>query len=311
MNARHLRSIHDASLDNDSVVTIGVFDGVHRGHQALMKQLARRARQTNRKAVAVTFFPHPDKVLRRAEQRYYLTHPDQRARLLLDLGIDLVITHPFDEATRSLRAAEFVRLLVRHLNMRELRVGAEFALGYQREGDIAFLREQGEEHDFRVEIVAPVTDGGERIRSAALRQLARDGDVHAASALLGRAYSLAGEVILGQRRGRTIGVPTANLAAWSEQIVPANGVYATWARVDGLRRMAATNIGVRPTFAGEDLSIESHLLDFSGDIYGKRLRLEFIERIRPERRFAGVDALVAQISADIDAVRRVLAGELD
>lgn len=308
MNARYLSSIYDARLNNDSVVTIGVFDGVHRGHQALMKQLVQRARQTDRKAVAVTFFPHPDKVLRNAEQRYYLTHPDIRAELLLELGIDLVITHPFDESTRTLRAAEFVRLLRRHLKMRELRVGAEFALGYQREGDIAFLREQGEEHDFRVEIVAPVTDGGERIRSAALRQLVREGEVHAASALLGRGYSLAGEVILGEQRGRTIGIPTANLAAWSEQIVPANGVYATWADVDGQRHMAATNIGTRPTFAGDSLSIEAHLLDFSGDIYGKRMQLDFAQRIRPEQRFAGVDALVAQIRADIDAVRRVLAG---
>ncbi len=305
---RHLHNLADARLETESVVTIGVFDGVHRGHQALASELVRRARHSGRKAVAITFFPHPDKVLAATEQRYYLTPPDERAQLLLDLGVDLVITHPFDEATRQLRAVDFVALLVRHLRMRELRVGAEFALGFQREGDIAFLRAQGQQRGFQVAIVAPVTAQGERIRSSDLRELVRAGDMPGAAALLGRNYSLTGEVVMGEQRGRTIGFPTANVAVWREQIIPARGVYAAWALVDGARHMAATNIGVRPTFAGTALSVEAHLLDFHGDLYGARVTLSCVDRLRMEQKFGGLDELTAQIGADVLAVRARLSG---
>ena len=306
---RHLRNLTDARLETESVVTIGVFDGVHRGHQALGSELVQRARLSGRKAVVVTFYPHPDKVLNQTEQHYYLTPPDERAELLLDLGVDLVITHPFDEATRQLRAVDFVTLLLKHLRLRELRVGAEFALGFQREGDIAFLRAQGQQRGFQVATVAPVTANGERIRSADLRGLLRAGDVSGAANLLGRNYSLAGEVVMGEQRGRTLGFPTANLAVWQEQIVPANGVYAAWALVDGACYMAATNIGLRPTFAGESLSVEAHLLDYNGDLYGARMKLAFVERLRNEQKFAGLDELTAQIGADVAAVRACLSGD--
>ncbi|MCY4145412.1 MAG: bifunctional riboflavin kinase/FAD synthetase [Chloroflexi bacterium] len=305
---RHLRSLADARLETESIVTIGVFDGVHRGHQALASELAQRARHSGRKAVVVTFFPHPDKVLDSTEERYYLTPPDERARLLLDLGVNLVITHPFDEATRQLRAVDFVTLLVKRLRMQELRVGAEFALGFQREGDVAFLRAQGQQHGFHVATVAPITANGERIRSADLRELVRAGDMRGAAALLGRHYSLAGEVVLGEQRGRTLGFPTANLAVWQEQIVPARGVYAAWALVDGARYMAATNIGLRPTFGGASPSVEAHLLDFHGDLYGAGITLAFVERLRMEQKFASLGALTAQIRADVAAVRARLSG---
>ena len=305
---RHLRDLREARLDSDSVVTIGVFDGMHLGHQALVAELVARAQETQRLAVALTFFPHPDKVLRTAEQRYYLTDPQERAELLLAQGIDLVITQPFDEATRRLRAADFVDLLLRHLRMRELRVGADFALGFQRQGDIDFLRAQGDARGFRVTTIDSVrTVGGVRIRSADLRDLVRAGDVAPARALLGRAYALRGEVVMGQQRGRTIGVPTANLQVWEEKIIPASGVYASWALVGEQRYMAAANIGTRPTFAGDSLSIEAHILDFDGDIYGETLALDFVQRLRAERKFAGFEELVAQIRADIAETRALLA----
>ncbi|MCY3573063.1 MAG: bifunctional riboflavin kinase/FAD synthetase [Chloroflexi bacterium] len=304
---RHLQHLTDARLEAGSVLSIGVFDGVHRGHQALARELVQRARQTGRKAVVVTFFPHPDKVLRATEERYYLCPPDERAELLLGLGIDLVITHPFDEATRQLRAVDFVSLLLKHLRLRELRVGAEFALGFQREGDIAFLRAQGQERDFQVVTIAPVTAQGERIRSADLRALLRTGDMRGVTARLGRNYTVAGEVVMGEQRGRTIGFPTANLDVWREQILPAHGVYAAWAHVDGTRYRAATNIGTRPTFAGASPTIETHLLDFHGDLYGKRLRLAFVERLRAEKKFASLDELTTQIHADTKAARACLA----
>ena len=305
---QHLRDLREARLDSDSVVTIGVFDGMHLGHQALVAELVARAQGTQRLAVALTFFPHPDKVLRNAEQRYYLTSPQERAELLLAHGIDLVITQPFDEATRRLPAADFVDLLLRHLRMRELRVGADFALGFQRQGDIDFLRAQGDARGFCVTTIDSVrTVGGVRIRSADLRDLVRSGDVAAARALLGRAYALRGEVVMGQQRGRTIGVPTANLQVWEEKIIPASGVYASWALVGEQRYMAAANIGTRPTFAGDSLSIEAHILDFDGDIYGETLALDFVQRLRAERKFAGFGELVAQIRADIAETRALLA----
>ena len=307
---QHLRDLRDASLETDSVVTIGVFDGMHLGHQALVAEIVARARETQRLAVALTFFPHPDKVLRNAEQRYYLTSPQERAELLLAHGIDLVITQPFDEATRQLPAADFVALLSRHLRMRELRVGADFALGFQRQGDIDFLRALGQQRGFCVATIESVVSaGGLRIGSSSLRDLLRTGDAAAARTLLGRDYALRGEVVMGQQRGRSIGVPTANLHVWEEKIIPASGVYASWALVGEQRYMAATNIGTRPTFAGDSLSIEAHLLDFDSDIYGETLTLEFAQRLRAERKFAGFEELVAQIRADIAAVSALLASQ--
>lgn len=304
----HLRSLKDANLDSDSLLSIGVFDGVHLGHQQLIQRLAENARASRRKSIVLTFYPHPDKVLERVNRRYYLTRPDQRAELLLKLGVDLVITHPFDDETRQLPAVEFIDQLVKHLRFKELWVGADFALGFQREGDIAYLRAQGEKRGFTVKAMDLITaqDSIQFIRSSSVRDHVRNGNMRAAKAMLGRAYSLEGTVVAGEQRGRTIGVPTANLAVWSEQIIPANGVYATWARVGAESIPAATNIGQRPTFAGADVTIEAHLLDFDRDIYGEKLALRFEKRLRPERKFKDREQLVSQIHADIAATRRSL-----
>ena len=305
---RHLRNFDEADFETDSLVTIGVFDGVHLGHQSLVKDLADRARATRQGAIAVTFFPHPDKVLDQTSERYYLTTPEQRAELLLAQGVDCVITLPFDDSIRQLPATAFVDKLVHHLRMRELWVGADFALGFQREGDVRFLRAQGKLHGFSVNAVDLITSGGKvnQISSSRIRERLRQGDVSAARDMLGRSYALAGRVVRGEQRGRAIGVPTANLAVWDEQLVPANGVYATWAILGDDRYMAATNIGQRPTFAGDKVTIEAHLLDFSGDIYDKELELRFEARLRRERRFDGLEDLVAQIKKDVAAARRLL-----
>ena len=304
----HLRRLQDANLDADSLLSIGVFDGVHLGHQQLIQRLVEHARASGRLAIVLSFHPHPDKVLDRVNTRYYLTTPDQRAELLLQLGVDIVITHPFDDETQHLPAIEFIDRLVKHLRLKELWVGADFALGFQREGDVDYLRAQGEKRGFTVNamdlIAAQASD--EFIRSSTARDQVRKGNMRAATAMLGRAYRLEGTVIAGQQRGRAIGVPTANLAVWSEQIIPANGVYATWARLGSETFPAATNIGQRPTFAGDDVTIEAHLLDFDRDIYGERLELSFVGRLRPERKFGGFEELVTQIQADIAATRRSL-----
>ncbi len=304
----HLRRLQDANLDADSLLSIGVFDGVHLGHQQLIQRLVEHARTSGRVAIVLSFHPHPDKVLDQVKTRYYLTTPDQRAELLLQLGVDIVITHPFDDETQHLPAIEFIDRLVKHLRLKELWVGADFALGFQREGDVDYLRAQGEKRGFTVNAMDLITAqaSDEFIRSSAARDHVRNGNMRAAKAMLGRAYSLEGTVVAGQQRGRAIGVPTANLAVWSEQIIPANGVYATWARLGSETFPAATNIGQRPTFAGDDVTIEAHLLDFDRDIYGERLELSFVGRLRPERKFGGFEELVTQIQADIAATRRSL-----
>ena len=305
---KHLRNLKVANLDSDSLVTIGVFDGVHLGHQQLIQRLVASARASRRKAIVLTFYPHPDKVLDKAKTRYYLTTPEKRAELLLNLGVDLVITHPFDDETRHLPAADFIELLVSHLRIREIWVGADFALGFQREGDVRFLRTQGQKRGFSVRAMELITAQASQqfIRSTAVRDHIREGKMMAAAAMLGRAYALEGFVVAGERRGRTIGVPTANLKVWPEQLIPGNGVYATWARLGGETFPAATNIGLRPTFAGDAVTIEAHLLEFDRDIYGERLELSFEKRLRPEQKFSGKDALLKQIQADIAAVRSSL-----
>ena len=305
---RHLRNFDEADFETDSLVTIGVFDGVHLGHQSLVRDLAERARAAGKQAIAVTFFPHPDKVLDQTSERYYLTTPEKRAELLLTPGLDCVITLPFDDNIRQLSASAFVDKLVSSLRMKELWVGADFALGFQREGDVRFLRAQGELHGFTVNAVDLITSDGKlnQISSSRIRECLRQGDVGKARDMLGRSYALAGRVVRGEGRGRAIGVPTANLAVWGEQLVPANGVYATWAILGDDRYMAATNIGQRPTFAGDKITIEAHLLDFSGDIYGAAVELRFVKRLRTERRFDGLDELVAQIEKDVATTRRIL-----
>lgn len=305
----HIQSLSDAQLDRPSLLTIGAFDGVHRGHQFLIEQLVAEARASERAAVVLTFFPHPDTVVKKVTGRYYLTTPQQRADLLLGLGVDVVITHPFDKTVRHMRAVDFVDELRQHLDMTALWATAGFALGYQREGDIDFLRQQGQIKGFTVKTVELVMadENGDRISSQAIRQALTEGNLVRANHYLGRPYRLAGEVIKGERRGHTIGFPTANLSVWEEQIVPQAGVYACLAQLGDDTFDAVTNIGYRPTFGGQSMTVETHLLDFDREIYGQQLALDFIARLRPEKKFDGIEALVAQIRQDIEAGRQVLA----
>ena len=306
-NQRHARHLNDAKLDRDSIVTIGVFDGVHLGHQRLIRRLVDHARANAMSAVALTFFPHPDKTLHDVEARYYLTTPEKRALLLLECGLDLVVTHPFDDSTRRLSADDFVEELLRHLRMRELWVGAGFALGYRRRGTVDYLRTLGEARGFLVNASDLFSGAGTGIISSSqLRERLLQGEMAALKDLLGRAWSLTGSVTKGAGRGKSIGVPTANLAVWDELMIPPAGVYAGYATLGGEQYAAATNIGVKPTFGVEDLTIEAHLLDFDRDIYGETLELSFEARLRPERKFAGATELVAQIQSDISAARDLL-----
>ena len=308
----HIYSLSDIHLTTPSIVTIGVFDGVHLGHQRLVQRLVKEARASGRTSVVITFFPHPDVVLKGVAGRYYLTTPDERARLLLDLGVDLVVTHPFDDEVRRMRAADFVDRLCSHLNMSALWVGRDFALGYKREGDVAFLRAQGQIKGFEVEAVGLESgEQGEVLSSTRVREALAAGDVARVATLLGRYYSVSGEVVHGDHRGRLLGFPTANLHVWEYQLLPLNGIYACWAYLDGKRLMAMTNIGIQPTFVGQDLKVEAYLLDFEGDIYGQTVRLDFVEWLRPEERFDNIEALIDQIKADVVRGRALLAAVVE
>jgi riboflavin kinase/FMN adenylyltransferase len=295
-------NLAQAMPDRPTFVAVGVFDGVHLGHQALLQKMIAAAHTVNARPAVLTFFPHPAVYIQQLQGRYYLTTLEERVRLLAELGIELVITHPFDEGTRTTHAAAFVDHLQTHLQMKAL-WGGHFSLGYERQGDLPFLLAQGASKGFTVHSVNDLLMWqGERVSSSRIRRALESGQMDVVTGCLGRPYRITGIVTHGQARGRTIGFPTANLAIWAEQIVPAYGVYATWAYVGGKRVAAATNVGVRPTISGHNFTIEAHLLDFNDDVYDQEMSLEFISHIRPEQKFAGLDSLKAQIALDVAAI---------
>lgn len=298
--------LHEVDHKQPTYVALGSFDGVHRGHQALLSQMVARAREAGMRTAALTFFPHPRRVLQTLPPRFYLTTLEDRVRLLAEQGIDLIITHPFDDVVRRIRAADFVDQLIDTLDMKQI-WGGNFAFGYNREGDIPFLRRQGEEKGFTVETLdKPVSWNGAPVSSRRIRQALEKGDMVDVNGCLNRLYSVHGPVVKGDQRGRMLGYPTANLAVWDELILPENGVYATYIWVGGVRHRAATNVGTRPTVNGMSLTVEAYILDFDADIYGEDVRLEFVARVRSEAKFDGLEALKAGIAADVDKIRAEL-----
>jgi riboflavin kinase/FMN adenylyltransferase len=306
---QHVRSLTELQLDKPACVAIGAFDGVHRGHQALIGGMTEHAHATGRVAVILTFFPHPSVVLRGRRPSFYLSTPEEKADYIAALGADALVTQTFDLSFANISAADYVGMLMKHARLSELWCGADFALGHGREGNVPYLQAAGERLGFRVTITEPVLMDGEVISSTRIRQALRDGAVEAAARYLGRPFRLTGHVVEGARRGRTIGIPTANLSVSEEYAIPAVGVYACRARLaDGLIQPAVTNIGFRPTFNSTEPkpTVEAHVLDFSGDLYGQPVTLDFIARLRPEMKFPGVDALVAQIKQDIATAKQIL-----
>ena len=289
-------------------LTIGSFDGVHRGHQAIVRKLVAGAHAVGAPAVVLTFFPHPSIILRGRSGPFYLTSPEERATLLGQLGVDHVITLKFDKTLASQTARAFVQSLYNHLGLRHLCIGHDFALGRGREGDLPFLQNLGKELGFTINIMRPILQQGQVVSSSRTRTALLEGDVQLAKALLGRYYRVHGEVVAGDGRGRTIGIPTANLEVWPERLLPKSGVYACLACVDGQTWRAVTNIGVRPTFESQEAlpRAEAHLLDYAGNLYGKTMTLCFVARLRDEQRFPGVQALVNQIQADISKAKKIL-----
>lgn len=303
---QHYRSLEEVNLEN-SWLTVGIFDGVHRGHQQIIEKLTTGAHAGNAPAVALTFDPHPASVLGGREIKC-LTLPDERARLLGDLGVDVVITLPFTRELSTVTAYEFMTRLKRHLGLERLLIGYDFALGKGREGNATRLTEIGLDLGYRVEVVPALSDESGVISSTSIRKLIEVGNVAEAARLLGRSYSLHGPIIHGDGRGRTIHIPTANVAYSQEKMIPARGIYACWAYLGDQRLQAAINIGINPTFTPDKQipNVEAHLLDVRRELYGENLRLEFVARLRDELKYDTVEALVEQIRKDIKMTRYIL-----
>jgi len=293
-------------ISGDAWMTIGSFDGVHRGHQHLLHRLSAGAARAGAAAVVVTFDPHPRCVVDPGRCPALLTTLDERVRLLSRSGVQHVVIMPFTDELAAWSAERFCAALLETINVRRIAVGPGFALGRGRSGDASFLRDYGASHGFDVEIVAPAMRGGAVVSSTRVRSALREGRIAEARNLLGRHYALSGSVVSGERRGRVLGFPTANLSVDTARSIPAHGVYASWARIANKQYAAATSIGIRPTFGSSTETIETHLLDFDGDLYGEDLEVAFVRRLRGERRFAGAPQLVEQMRRDVAATRRTL-----
>ena len=289
--------------DPASVVTVGTFDGVHAGHQAVVRYLLERAEVQQGPATVLSFDPHPRAVLT-GQDVPLLTTPDERADLLEGLGLDRFVLMPFTEAFSQIEAPDYVRdVLVGQVGMQEIVIGYDHGFGRGREGDADLLKTMGPEYDFEVDVISAQEMEGYGVVSSSVvrRVLAEEGDATQAEAMLGRPYALAGVVEQGEGRGKKIGFPTANVRPGdTRKLMPKGGVYAVRVQLEGEaeRRPAMANIGSRPTFDGEGERLEVHLLDFDGTLYGQRLRVEFAQRLRDERRFDGPGQLKEQLSRD-------------
>lgn len=304
-----MQTIRDdlSTFDGETVLTIGKFDGIHVAHQMLLAHIMERAASLGVKSGMVTFDPHPAAVLRPEGAPPLLTTVHEKQQLLERLGLDLLVLLTFNRETMQTPAADYLAYLVEGLRPRELWVGEDFALGYKREGDVAFIRRWAEPRGIAVHTIPLLEVGDEVVSGSRIRALLEDGDVARAGRLLGRPPSVTGIVQEGDRRGRTIGFPTANLVPPPTHALPANGVYATHTLLaDGTRVPSVTNVGTRPTFDGQRRQVESHLFDWSGDLYGEEVTVQFLHRLRDERRFDGIDALLAQIRADAAQARAML-----
>ena len=303
------QELEQAHIDRESVLTIGVFDGVHRGHQRLIAKVVAEANANGAAAGVLTFRNHPDSVLNPNFRPHYITSVAERTRLMEELGVDFVVPVTFDREVAGLRARKFTELLRSKLRMRGLVVGPDFAMGYKREGNVDMLSDMGAELGFSVSVVDLLSDGGDAVHSTSIRKALVDGNVKDVAKKLGRNFSMSGTVVTGDKRGRTLGFPTANIEVGPNMVVPGNGIYATLAFVDGERHMAATSIGTRPTFDGKGRTIEAFLLGFDSNLYNRQLRLEFVQRLRDELKFDSVDALLEQMELDVEQTRSLLAAK--
>jgi len=300
------QEIAELSPSKDMLLTIGVFDGVHLGHKYLISQLKELARQRNLLSGVVTFSQHPQAVLSPQTKQPFLTDLSQRINRLKNEGVEAVITLSFTRELAQLSARQFVSLLKEYLRMQGLVIGYDFALGRDQEGNSNTLRTLGQDMNFSVTVIPPVIVNGEVVSSTAIRNALADGDMKRVHKLSGCPFSLHGRVVTGAGRGIELGFPTANLAVNSEQALPADGVYATWAYINDQAYPSMTNIGRRPTFGGSERTVEVYVLDYNGDLYEHEMKIDIIERLRGEKKFGTTEELKRQIAEDIKRGRAIL-----
>lgn len=287
-------------------IAIGVFDGVHVGHQALIRATAERARRQGGRALAATFDPLPIQALAPGAPPSALSDLEERVRRLHDAGADDVVVFHFTKEFAALTADEFVKRLAGAGEVRQILVGEDFQFGHDRGGDVRSLAAAGTTYGFEVVVASPVKRDGEVVSSTRIRNALLAGDVEGAAAFLDRPYRVNGTVVHGAKRGRALGFPTINLAVPSERLLPRDGIYAMWVRVGNEQVAAAASLGVRPTFGGGDRTLEAYLLDWEGDAYGDRIEAAFVKRLRDELRFASAAELSEQIARDVEATRAAL-----
>ncbi len=290
----------------NSIITIGNFDGVHLGHQALIKRMIQQAQPGGNPVVVVTFFPNPAYYFHPTSDSFYLSSPQEKEARLCSLGVDAVLGFRFDRAFANLSPEDFLTGLKENLGLNVLVVGRDFALGKNRQGTLPVIESIGKELSFSVETIEPIRFSDQDISSTQIRRCLDAGDVACAKTLLGRYYSVSGKVVTGSDRGSKIGLPTANIAHWPEKKIPAVGVYATLVHLKDNVMQGITNVGFRPTFEHQEKpNIETFIFDFDGNIYGEEMRLDFVQKIRDEQKFSGVDALLAQIERDKITARKI------
>jgi riboflavin kinase/FMN adenylyltransferase len=299
------------SFPNGTVLTVGSFDGVHLGHQAVVAEVARRADAARRPSILVTFEPHPLAVVNPQAAPPLLTSGAERREMLAQLPVDYAYFLRFDHQLAELSPEEFVRdILLARCQMRDLVFGYDHGFGRGRSGDVETLRRLGSQLGFAVDVVPPIDLGGEPISSGRIRRAVAGGDLRTAARLLGRPYRLTGRVVEGERRGRLMGIPTINLGELPpEKLLPPDGVYAVWVEWRGGRVGGMMNQGAKPTFGDGRRSIEAHLFGFEGDLYGEWVRLEWVERLRDVRRFGSPMELQEQLAHDRARAQAVLAGD--
>jgi riboflavin kinase/FMN adenylyltransferase len=299
------------SLQKDTLLTIGVFDGVHLGHKYLISQLKEQARLQNLLSVLITFRQHPQEILSPQSKLPFLTDLFQRTNLLKNEGIEDIITLSFTRELAQLSARQFLSLLKKYIRMRGLVIGYDFALGQNKEGNTNTLSALGQEMGFSVTVIPPIVIDGEVVSSTAIRNALSEGDMKRVQNLIGRPFRLYGRVIPGAGRGIELDFPTANLDIDPEQALPAEGVYATWCYIDDKTYQSVTNIGKRPTFGNGQLTVEIYLLDYHGDLYEQELKIDIIQRLRSEKKFNTVEELKKQITKDIEQGRAIFKSKVE
>ncbi len=290
------------------ILTMGNFDGLHLGHQALLRQMSQEAKDVGGSSVVLTFEPHPLKILApKLAPKLLLTHKDKML-LLHSRGVDVVVIQEFNRAFAMIEAEDFVQsYLVEGLKVHRIWVGKEFRFGKGRRGDVGALTRWGKESGFEVKIIEPVMDEGQRISSTRIRALIEEGEVHKVCRFLGRCHFVSGRVVKGHQRGKALGIPTANISTRTE-VLPPDGVYATFFWIQGRRWSSVTSLGSNPTFGEGPRTLETSLMDFDGDLYDQSVRLSFVKRIREQKKFSSPEILVAQMHEDVKQAQEDLRG---